>query len=137
MRDAHLRGVADVSRLARKLAGKKISLQELCQLYMASNQLPALADALSAHTGTPPHWFRHSHQAAGPSHERTLSSMAASVTIKAVSSCHTTWLSAVAHAAHLHTHHLSWWFHRGLLGPLCFARTLWPSTLPFCWESPI
>jgi DNA mismatch repair ATPase MutS len=51
VRDSHLRGVADVQRLARKLAARKVSLQELCQLYMASNQLPALIDALGCHQG--------------------------------------------------------------------------------------
>jgi MutS domain III/MutS domain II len=51
VRDSHLRGIADVQRLARKLTARKISLQELCQLYMASNQLPALVDALGSHEG--------------------------------------------------------------------------------------
>lgn len=51
MRDSHLRGMADIQRLSRKLASHKISLQELCQLYMASMQLPALVDALTEHQG--------------------------------------------------------------------------------------
>jgi DNA mismatch repair ATPase MutS len=53
VRDVHLRGLVDVQRLSHKLAAKKISLQELCQLYMASCQLPAIVDALSTHTGAP------------------------------------------------------------------------------------
>ena len=53
VRGSHLRGVCDVQRLARKLAASKIDLKELCQLYMASNQLPALADALRGHDGAP------------------------------------------------------------------------------------
>jgi hypothetical protein len=54
VRDHHLRGIPDIQRLSRKLAARKITLQELCQLYMASNQLPALADALSGHEGVRP-----------------------------------------------------------------------------------
>jgi DNA mismatch repair ATPase MutS len=53
LRDCHLRGIVDVQRLSRKLSAKKVTLQELCQLYMASNQLPALADALNSHKGAP------------------------------------------------------------------------------------
>ena len=52
VRDSHLRGITDVQRLSRKLAAHKITLQELCQLYMASMQLPALVDALTSHQGT-------------------------------------------------------------------------------------
>lgn len=51
VRDCHLRGIADVQRLSRKLSAKKVTLQELCQLYMASNQLPALVDVLDSHEG--------------------------------------------------------------------------------------
>eukprot|EP00892_Ulva_mutabilis_P008452 jgi/Ulvmu1/597/UM001_0605.1 len=51
VRDSHLRGITDVQRLSRKLASHKITLQELCQLYMASMQLPALVDALTNHSG--------------------------------------------------------------------------------------
>lgn len=53
VRDSHLRGITDIQRLGRKLASHKITLQELCQLYMASMQLPALVDALTNHQGTP------------------------------------------------------------------------------------
>lgn len=53
VRDSHLRGMTDIQRLSRKLASHKISLQELCQLYMASMQLPALVDALTEHQGVP------------------------------------------------------------------------------------
>jgi DNA mismatch repair protein MSH2 len=51
VRDCHLRGLADIQRLARKLAARKITLQELCQLYLASNKLPDIAAALSGHEG--------------------------------------------------------------------------------------
>lgn len=51
VRDSHLRGMTDIQRLSRKLASHKITLQELCQLYMASMQLPALVDALTEHQG--------------------------------------------------------------------------------------
>ena len=57
LRDGHLRGVADVQRLARKLSARRISLQELCQLYMASSQLPALIDALTSHEGATHRFF--------------------------------------------------------------------------------
>ena len=43
----------DIQRLARKLAARKITLQELCQLYMASVQLEQLVSTLSGYEGAP------------------------------------------------------------------------------------
>lgn len=43
----------DIQRLARKLAAHKITLQELCQLYMASVQLEQLVSTLSSYEGAP------------------------------------------------------------------------------------
>lgn len=37
-----LAGFPDVDRLSRKLARKKTSLADLCQLYRASSKLPVL-----------------------------------------------------------------------------------------------
>jgi DNA mismatch repair ATPase MutS len=54
VRDSHLRGVPDIQRLTRKLAHRKISLQELCQLYMASVQLEQLVGILSGYEGALP-----------------------------------------------------------------------------------
>jgi DNA mismatch repair ATPase MutS len=51
VRDSHLRGMPDIQRLSRKLAARKISLQELCQLYMASVQLEQLVSTLSGYEG--------------------------------------------------------------------------------------
>lgn len=41
----------DIQRLSRKLASRKITLQELCQLYMASVQLQELVGTLSGYEG--------------------------------------------------------------------------------------
>lgn len=51
VRDSHLRGMPDIQRLSRKLASRKITLQELCQLYMASVQLDQLVSTFSGYEG--------------------------------------------------------------------------------------
>ena len=44
----------DIQRLARKLAARKITLQELCQLYMASVQLEQLVSTCLLYTSPSP-----------------------------------------------------------------------------------
>lgn len=53
MRDSHLRGIPDIQRLSRKLAARKVTLQELCQMYMASVQLTQLVATLAGYEGPP------------------------------------------------------------------------------------
>ncbi|GLC60185.1 hypothetical protein PLESTB_001582900 [Pleodorina starrii] len=51
LRDQQFRGLPDVERLTRKLQSRRISLQELHQLYRASARLPLIEEALRCHEG--------------------------------------------------------------------------------------
>ncbi|GLI63268.1 hypothetical protein VaNZ11_006172 [Volvox africanus] len=51
LRDQQFRGLPDVERLTRKLQSRRISLQELHQLYRASARLPIIEEALRSHEG--------------------------------------------------------------------------------------
>ncbi len=44
-------GLPDVERLTRKLARRRTSLADLCQLYRASSRLPHIEAALRDHAG--------------------------------------------------------------------------------------
>ena len=46
LRNAHLKSLPDVERLARKLEKKKTSLMDLCKLYQASSAIPHAVDCL-------------------------------------------------------------------------------------------
>ncbi|EFJ43623.1 hypothetical protein VOLCADRAFT_96164 [Volvox carteri f. nagariensis] len=51
LRDQQFRGLPDVERLTRKLQSRRISLQELHQLYRASARLPLIEEAIRCHEG--------------------------------------------------------------------------------------